>query len=132
MLKPSTKHTLKLQKNTRMKGCVIPMIAILAVFSLVVKPGRAVTCGQVDAALAPCISYLTGHEGPSPPCCAGVKAVKGMAQTTDDKRACCGCVKAAANRYADLKDEMAQGLPAKCGVQLDIPVSRTVDCNKIN
>ncbi|GFQ07482.1 non-specific lipid-transfer protein a [Phtheirospermum japonicum] len=108
-----------------MKGGVVAVIAIVAIFSLVVRPGRAVTCPQVDAALAPCISYLTGHEGPSPPCCAGVKAVKGMAQTTADKRTCCSCVKAAANRYADLKDDIAQSLPSKCGVQLDIPVSRT-------
>ncbi|GFQ06533.1 non-specific lipid-transfer protein a [Phtheirospermum japonicum] len=69
---------------------------------------------------------------PLPACCSGVKAVKGLAQTTADKRTCCGCVKAAANRYTDLKDEAAQSLPAKCGVQLDIPISRTVDCDKIN
>ncbi|GFP84929.1 non-specific lipid-transfer protein 1 [Phtheirospermum japonicum] len=62
-----------------MKGGVVAVIAIVDVFSLVVRPGRAVTCGQVDASMAPCISYLTGHEGPSPPCCSGVKAVKGMA-----------------------------------------------------
>ncbi|KAK6162635.1 hypothetical protein DH2020_002487 [Rehmannia glutinosa] len=108
-----------------MKGGVVAVIAIFAIFSLVVQPGQAVTCGQVDAALVPCISYLTGHDAsPSPPCCAGVKAVKGMAQTTADKRACCGCVKAAANRYADLKDAAAQSLPTKCGVQMDVPISR--------
>ncbi|GFQ08646.1 non-specific lipid-transfer protein a [Phtheirospermum japonicum] len=71
----------------------------------------------------PCVGYLEGGAGPSPACCSGVKAVKGLAQTTADKRTCCGCVKAAANRYTDLKDEAAQSLPAKCGVQLDIPIS---------
>ncbi|KAK4414597.1 Non-specific lipid-transfer protein 1 [Sesamum alatum] len=115
-----------------MKGAVAAVIAILAVISLVAQQGQAVTCGQVDAALVPCISYLTGRGGdsPSPACCSGVKTVKGMAQTTADKRACCSCVKAAANRYADLKDVAAQSLPTKCGVQMDIPVSRTVDCDK--
>ncbi|KAL8495673.1 hypothetical protein ACS0TY_019694 [Phlomoides rotata] len=53
-----------------------------------------------------------------------------MAQTTADKRACCGCIKAAASCHADLKDQAGQDMPAKCGVQLDIPVSRTVDCDK--
>ncbi|XP_011089520.1 non-specific lipid-transfer protein A-like [Sesamum indicum] len=116
-----------------MKGGVVAVITILAFFTLVVKPGQAVTCGQVDAALVPCISYLTGQgDSPSPACCAGVKAVKGMAQTTADKRACCSCVKAAANMYANLKDAAAQSLPTKCGVQLDIPISRSVDCDKIN
>ncbi|KAI3444787.1 hypothetical protein Pfo_001452 [Paulownia fortunei] len=103
-----------------MKGGVVAVVAILAIFSMVVQPGQAVTCGQVDAALVP----------PSPACCAGVKAVKGLAQTTADKRACCGCVKAAANRYADLKDDAAQSLPTKCGVQMDVPISRSVDCDK--
>lgn len=114
-----------------MKGGVVAIIAVLAIFQLVVQPGQAVTCGQVDASLVPCISYLTGHDdSPSPACCAGVKAVKGMVQTTADKRAACSCVKAAAERYADLKDAAAQYLPTKCGVQLDIPISRTVDCDK--
>ncbi|KAK6142958.1 hypothetical protein DH2020_023306 [Rehmannia glutinosa] len=102
-----------------MKGGILTVITIFAIFQLVVQQGQAITCGEVDAALVPCISYLTGHgDGPSPACCGGVKAVKGMAQTTADKRACCGCVKTAANRYADLKDAAAQSLPAKCGVQL--------------
>ncbi|KAK4411192.1 Non-specific lipid-transfer protein 1 [Sesamum angolense] len=95
-----------------MKGGVVAVITILAFFAVVVKPGQAVTCGQVDAALVPCISYLTGHgDIPSAACCSGVKAVKGMAQTTADKRACCNCVKAAANKYADLKDAAARVLP---------------------
>ncbi|GFQ08645.1 non-specific lipid-transfer protein 1 [Phtheirospermum japonicum] len=106
-----------------MKGAILGVIAILAICQLAfLQPGvEAVTCGQVDAALMPCVGYLTGGAGPSPACCSGVKAVKGLA-----------CVKAAANRYTDLKDEAAQSLPAKCGVQFDIPISRTVDCDKIN
>ncbi|XP_011094394.2 non-specific lipid-transfer protein A-like [Sesamum indicum] len=117
-----------------MKAAVVAVIAILAVIAVFAQPGQAVSCGQVDAALVPCISYLTGRGGdsPSPACCSGVKAVKDMAQTTADKRGCCSCIKAAANRYADLKDAAAQSLPTKCGVQMDIPVSRTVDCDKIN
>ncbi|GER49375.1 non-specific lipid-transfer protein [Striga asiatica] len=109
-----------------MRGGVFAVIAILAVFSLVVQPGWAVTCGQVDSALAPCIGYLIGTVGsPSQPCCAGVRAVKAMAKTTADKRTSCNCVKAAASRYTNLKDSAAQTLPTKCGVQLDIVVSRT-------
>ncbi|KAK4415293.1 hypothetical protein Salat_2636600 [Sesamum alatum] len=63
-----------------MKGGTAAVFAILAIMSLVVQPGRAVTCGQ---------------------------AVNGMA----DKRACCSCVKAAANRYADLKNDAARVFP---------------------
>ncbi|KAL0404585.1 UNVERIFIED_CONTAM: Non-specific lipid-transfer protein A, partial [Sesamum radiatum] len=59
----------------------------------------------------------------------GVKTVKGMADTTADKRACCSCVKAAANRCAELKDVAAQSLPTKCGIQMDVPISRSVHCD---
>ncbi|XP_022872303.1 non-specific lipid-transfer protein A-like [Olea europaea var. sylvestris] len=107
---------------------IVKVVAILAVIQLLVQPGQAITCGQVDAALAPCIPYLTGGGEPSGACCGGVKAIQGMAQTTADKRACCTCVKAAANRYANLKDDAAQALPMKCGVSMDIPVSRSVNC----
>ncbi|XP_073309380.1 non-specific lipid-transfer protein 1-like [Primulina huaijiensis] len=111
---------------------VVPVIAILAIVQFFAQPGYAVTCGEVDVALLSCIDYLRGREAePTPACCNGVKAVKGMAGTPADKRTCCNCVKAAANRYTDLKDTAAQSLPSKCGVQLDIPISRNVDCDRI-
>ncbi|KZV49054.1 non-specific lipid-transfer protein 2-like [Dorcoceras hygrometricum] len=110
---------------------VLSVIVVLAVVQFFAQPGYAVTCGEVDVALLPCIGYLRGSGAdPTPACCDGVKAVKGMGQTPADKKACCNCVKAAANRYPDLKDAAAQSLPAKCGVQLDIPISRSVDCDK--
>ncbi|KAL6565897.1 hypothetical protein OROHE_004952 [Orobanche hederae] len=116
-------------------GGALSVMALLAIFQLAVQTGvHAVTCGDVDVALVPCVSYLTGHaDDPSPACCGGVKAVKEMGRTVADKRTCCGCVKAAANRYsADLKDAAARSLPTKCGVELDIPISASVDCDKIN
>ncbi|XP_075478730.1 non-specific lipid-transfer protein 1-like [Primulina tabacum] len=114
-------------------GSLISVLAILALVLFMAQPGYTISCGQVDAALMPCISYLTGRGGnkPSSACCNGVKSVKGMGRTTADKRAACSCVKAAANRYPGMKDALAQSLPVQCGVHLDIPVSRTVDCNKI-
>ncbi|KAL8062379.1 hypothetical protein ABFX02_02G143100 [Erythranthe guttata] len=119
-----------------MKVSAVALVALVAVvIPLVVQHGQAaVNCGQVDAALIPCIGYLMGQGGdsPSPSCCAGVRAVKELAQTTADKRALCSCVKAAAGRSAGLKDGAAQSLPAKCGVQLSIPVSRTFNCDTIN
>ncbi|KAK4379471.1 hypothetical protein RND71_001333 [Anisodus tanguticus] len=91
---------------------------------------EAFTCGQVDAALAPCVPFLTQGGEPGASCCSGVKTLKGMAQTTDERRTACNCVKAAANRYANLKDDAAQALPGKCGVALDIPISRTTNCDQ--
>ncbi|MCD7452711.1 hypothetical protein HAX54_017835 [Datura stramonium] len=87
------------------------------------------TCGQVDASLAPCIPYLTQGGEPGAACCSGVKSLKGLAQSTADKKVACNCVKAAANRYANLKDDAAQALPSKCGVTMDTPISRNVNCD---
>ncbi|XP_009591276.1 non-specific lipid-transfer protein 1-like [Nicotiana tomentosiformis] len=115
-----------------MQGIIISVIAMLAMIQLMFEPGQALTCGQVDASLAPCIPYLTQGGDPSSACCSGVKSLKGLAQTIADKRAACNCVKAAANRYANLKDDAAQALPTKCGVTMDIPVSRNVNCDIIS
>ncbi|XP_009788622.1 non-specific lipid-transfer protein 1-like [Nicotiana tabacum] len=115
-----------------MKGIIISAISILAMIQLMVEPGLALTCGQVDASLASCIPYLTQGGDPNAACCIGVTALKGMAQNTADKRAACNCVKAAANRYANLKEDAAQALPTKCGVTLDITVSKSVNCDLIS
>ncbi|KAF5953267.1 hypothetical protein HYC85_011211 [Camellia sinensis] len=96
-------------------GVVIAMV-VLAMIQLMVEPSRAVCYGQVD-----------GSGSPAPTCCDGVKNIKGMASTTAHKRATCDCVKQAANRYSNLKDDAAQSLATKCGVQMDIPVSQTTN-----
>ncbi|XP_028113695.1 non-specific lipid-transfer protein A-like [Camellia sinensis] len=115
-----------------MKGVVIVMV-VLAMILLMVEPSRAISCGQVDGYLAPCVPYLIGGSGsPAPTCCGGVKNIKGMASTTADNRAACNCVKQAADRCSNLKDDAAQPLAAKCSVQMDIPVSRTTNCDIIN
>ncbi|XP_059311174.1 non-specific lipid-transfer protein 1-like isoform X2 [Lycium ferocissimum] len=106
-----------------MKAIIISAIVVLAMIQLMFEPAQALTCGQVNASLAPCIPYLTQA------CCSGVKSLKGLAQSTADKKVACNCVKAAANRYANLKDDAAQALPTKCGVTLDTPISRNVNCD---
>ena len=48
------------------KGLAITVVAVLAVVQLLVRPSdAAVSCGQVDTALAPCVTYLTKGGTPS-------------------------------------------------------------------
>lgn len=112
-----------------MKGAIISVIVVLAIVLMVEQGQAAINCGQVDASLAPCVPYLTQGGSPSAPCCSGVQGIKGMTTTPEDKRAACNCVKTAANRYPSLKDDAAQALPDKCGVKLDIPISRSTNCD---
>ncbi|XP_057497377.1 non-specific lipid-transfer protein 1-like [Actinidia eriantha] len=113
-----------------MKGVII-VVVVLAMVQLMVEPGRAISCDQVDASLAPCVPYLTGGGSPALKCCDGVKDIKGMASSTTDKQAACNCVKAAANRYPSLKDNVVKALPTKCGVQMDIPISQNTNSDNI-
>ncbi|MCL7039924.1 hypothetical protein MKW94_015138 [Papaver nudicaule] len=74
--------------------------------------------------------YLVGSTPePLDACCDGVNQIKGMAITIDEKRQACGCVKDAANKYSNIKQDAASDLPKKCGVPLSYPVSKTIDCN---
>ncbi|CAI0459060.1 unnamed protein product [Linum tenue] len=87
-----------------------------------------ISCGQVDSYLIPCVPYLTTGAGdPAPKCCDGVRSLKANTATADDRRAACGCVKAAAGRYP-VKDDAASSLPTKCGVDIGIPISKAIDC----
>ncbi|CAN4125939.1 unnamed protein product [Withania somnifera] len=79
----------------------------------------AITCSQVDSNLVACVPFLTQGGEPGAACCNGVETTTA-----------CNCVKAAANRFSNLKDAAAQSLPGKCGVSLNIPISRNVNCDQ--
>jgi hypothetical protein len=113
-----------------MKGAIISMLVAVAMVQFMVKPGEAITCGDVNSDLSACVSYLTGKGGdfPPPQCCDGVNKLKESAVSIADKQAACECVKAAASRLPDMKDEAASSLPAKCKVQVDVPISKNFNC----
>ncbi|KAL9420342.1 hypothetical protein AB3S75_038006 [Citrus x aurantiifolia] len=115
-------------------GAVISMLVVFAMVQLLAaKPGEAaITCGQVDSSLASCIPYLMGGGNPAAACCDGLKNLKAITPTTADRRAACDCVKAAAARNPNIKEDAASSLPSKCGVQIGIPISKTTNCANIN
>ncbi|KAJ4824837.1 hypothetical protein Tsubulata_037387, partial [Turnera subulata] len=114
----------------KMKGVVISMLVVLAMVQFMAKPGEAITCGEVNSYLVSCLPYLSGQVATPPgPCCAGVSKLKDSAATTADRQAACNCVKAAAAALPNIKDDAASSLPAKCNVQIGIPISRNVNCN---
>ncbi|TYH42802.1 hypothetical protein ES332_D11G086900v1 [Gossypium tomentosum] len=116
-----------------MKSAVISVFVMLAMFLFVVKQGQAaVTCKQVDDALAACVPYLTNGGVPSTPCCNGVGELRTSAVTTADRQAACNCVKKAAARIPTIKEDNAATLPAKCHVQVDFPISKNTNCEDIH
>ncbi|XP_021888941.1 non-specific lipid-transfer protein 1-like [Carica papaya] len=93
---------------------------------------EALTCGQVASALGPCLTYLQGQAGNSPPaaCCAGVRSLNSAAQTTPDRRAACQCLQNAA-RSTNFDQNIAASLPGKCGVSIPYKISTSTNCNTI-
>ncbi|XP_034705924.1 non-specific lipid-transfer protein 1-like [Vitis riparia] len=115
-----------------MKGVVIALLVALAMVHFMAEPARAITCSDVNKALAPCISYLTGGGAPTSACCDGVRTLKSLSPTTSDRQTACQCAKDAASRNPNIREDAAAALPNKCGVQTDIPISRSTDCSTVS
>ena len=110
-----------------MKAIILPAVAA-AVMVLLATPGQAITCGDVESQLAPCLTYLIGSGDLEATCCDGVKNLLAMTTSSVDKQALCNCVKDAASRHVEIREDLASQLAAKCGVELGVPISRSTDC----
>ncbi|XP_010529189.1 PREDICTED: non-specific lipid-transfer protein A-like [Tarenaya hassleriana] len=90
-----------------------------------------ISCGTVASRVAPCIAYLT-RGGPLPPaCCAGVRSLNSLANTTPARQAACRCLQSAARSIPGLNQGAASGLPRACGVRISYPISTTTNCNNV-
>ncbi|KAJ0246310.1 Bifunctional inhibitor/plant lipid transfer protein/seed storage helical domain-containing protein [Hirschfeldia incana] len=102
--------------------CLILTVCIVA------SVDAAISCGTVASSLAPCAGYLSNGGAVPPPCCAGVKKLNGMAQTTPDRQQACKCLKAAAK---SINPSLASSLPGKCSVNIPYPISMSTNCDTV-
>ncbi|XP_059296719.1 non-specific lipid-transfer protein 2-like [Lycium ferocissimum] len=104
---------------------------VMVLCMVVVAPyAEALTCGQVQSGLAPCLPYLQGR-GPLGGCCGGVKGLLGAAKTPADRKTACTCLKSAANSIKGIDAGKAAGLPGACGVNIPYKISPSTDCSKV-
>ncbi|KAJ4843547.1 hypothetical protein Tsubulata_007963 [Turnera subulata] len=117
----------------RSRAVMAQNIATLVVFLLILVPhssDAAISCSDVIKDLRPCVNYLVKGSGKPPAaCCAGASALQSAASTPADKQAACTCIKSAAQKI-NPNPQLAQALPANCGISLPFTVSPTVDCSK--
>ncbi|KAK9124721.1 hypothetical protein Sjap_014323 [Stephania japonica] len=111
-------------------------IALYAMVALVMVAApaaeAALTCGMVASDLAPCLNYIQ-HGGTIPPtCCNGIKTLSAAAVSTEDRRTACTCLKNLLSTNRDINLELANSLPAKCGVPVPYPINPSTNCTKIN
>ncbi|CAF2031623.1 unnamed protein product [Brassica oleracea var. botrytis] len=110
------------------KTMLLFVITLLVVIAY--HEGEAISCSQVNMFLAPCLSYLRGGGNPSQPCCAGLNSLKAAAPGKAERQTACQCLKSVSNTIPGINDDNAKQLPSKCGVDLGVPFSKSVDCNR--
>uniref|UniRef100_A0A7C8ZLX2 Non-specific lipid-transfer protein n=1 Tax=Opuntia streptacantha TaxID=393608 RepID=A0A7C8ZLX2_OPUST len=119
-----------------MASIILKMTVCMAVACMAVMGGAeaTLTCGGVVQNLKPCIQYLKSSGGGAAPlgsCCEGVRTVKKLAQTTQDRRTACQCMKTAAAKMQGFKYGVASKLPAQCGVSVGYMFSPNLNCNTV-
>ncbi|CAN8314065.1 unnamed protein product [Cochlearia groenlandica] len=100
--------------------CLVLSVCIVA------SVDAAITCGTVASTLAPCGSYLANGGVVPEPCCAGIKKLNGMEQTTQDRQEACKCINSAAQ---GINLSLASTIPGKCGVTIPYPISINTNCD---
>ncbi|CAN4115941.1 unnamed protein product [Withania somnifera] len=108
-------------------------IACFVVLCMVIAAPYAegLTCGQVTASVAACISYVRGGPGPTSGCCAGIRGLNNAARTTPDRQTACNCLKAVAGSISGINFSRAADLPGKCGISIPYKISPSTDCSNI-
>ncbi|KAK8548506.1 hypothetical protein V6N13_054704 [Hibiscus sabdariffa] len=111
----------------------LKLVCALALCLLVVSPiaTTAITCGDVSTKMAACIRYLQNGGALPRPCCDGVRALNGMARTTPDRQTACRCLQNAAKSIPNIKPNLAETLPGKCGVNIPYKISTSTNCNSV-
>ena len=109
------------------------MAVMCMVFGALVTEG-ALTCAQVQNAVLPCATYLTGGGTTVPAaCCSGIRSLNSAANNTPDRQTACRClVSAVKSLPTTVNPSVLSGLPAKCGVNLSYQISPNIDCSKVN
>lgn len=106
-------------------------VVVVAATASTGAEAATVSCGDYVNALIPCGSYLigSGKAEPSPQCCKSARELNRMATTVAERRALCQCFKQTGPSFG-VKPERARHLLPACKLNLNIPISPNVNCNR--
>ncbi|GMI64277.1 lipid transfer protein 3 [Hibiscus trionum] len=110
----------------------LKLVCALLLCLLVVSPiaTTSLTCGDVSTKMAACVRYLQNGGALPAPCCNGVRALNNMARTTPDRQTACRCLQNSAKSIPNIKPNLAETLPGKCGVNIPYKISTSTNCNR--
>ncbi|VAI30233.1 unnamed protein product [Triticum turgidum subsp. durum] len=118
----------------RLNSKAVAAAVVLAAVVLMMagrEASAALSCGQVDSKLAPCVAYVTGRASSiSKECCSGVQGLNGLARSSPDRKIACRCLKSLATSIKSINMGKVSGVPGKCGVSVPFPISMSTNCNK--
>ncbi|KAK9103869.1 hypothetical protein Sjap_021123 [Stephania japonica] len=107
---------------------------LLALILLVSESAAVVIdCNTVIGDLQPCLPYIVKHSKETKPttaCCGDIKALKKIPKTRHERVRVCRCIKKALRKIRNLDPSRAAGLPKACGVAINPPPGRDMDCAK--
>ncbi|KVH97287.1 non-specific lipid-transfer protein-like [Cynara cardunculus var. scolymus] len=110
---------------------ILSVVAIYCFLSgpMVVAPP---SCRQIIPELVPCVPFFMGLVlQPSILCCTGVRVIKEMGKTTEDRVAICNCAKEILTRLVLYDPKQFPLLDKRCGIDLNYPpISKDFDCKK--
>ncbi|GKU88583.1 hypothetical protein SLEP1_g2829 [Rubroshorea leprosula] len=117
--------------SSAIKFVFVAALPLVLLVLLAPASEAAISCSDVIKDLRPCVNYLVNGTGAPPSsCCAGASALASAATSSADKKAACQCIKSAAQKM-NPNQQLAQALPANCGITLPVAVSPNVDCSKV-
>ncbi|GAA0153886.1 hypothetical protein LIER_12016 [Lithospermum erythrorhizon] len=90
---------------------------------------EAISCGQVQSNLIPCVNYLRNGGAIPLNCCIGIRTLNTAARTTADRQTVCRCAVSIARAIPGINNSNLSGLPGKCRVNLPYKISTSIDCN---
>lgn len=107
------------------------IVVLAVVVNLMVQPSESLSCSDISGSLGQCASYASGSSSePSGGCCGAVKQLGGMAQSTEDRRQLCSCLKQSAAAFPNIQLANVAAIPQKCGVpSASFSIDPSVDCN---
>ncbi|XP_007039589.2 PREDICTED: non-specific lipid-transfer protein 8 [Theobroma cacao] len=116
---------------SRIRTPALAAVCLLLLLAAAPASDAAISCSDVIKDLRPCVNYLVNGTGKPPSaCCAGASALASAASSSSDKKAACECIKSAAKNMKP-NAQLAQALPANCGINLPVTIAPNVDCSKV-
>ncbi|KAG9455108.1 hypothetical protein H6P81_008012 [Aristolochia fimbriata] len=114
------------------KKVVCSLWVMFLVVGAVMGPAEAMSCSDAVSAMVPCGSFLLGSSGarPSPQCCQSALALQKKTPTRAGLRDLCLCFKQTGPSFG-VQPEKAKLLPQLCKLNLNMPISPDIDCNKV-